>query len=122
MVGDTDTCDATLPTVSTIFARPKSSTFTVPSARSLMLAGFRIAMNDPLVVCCLQRFGNLLCGSQRFINRHRTFGDAVCQGGTVDELHYQRSLSAGSLEAIDRGNEARTKCERHRDQTEAARL
>jgi hypothetical protein len=39
-VGDCDTF-AALPTGSTAFASPKSSTFTVPSVLTLMFAGFR---------------------------------------------------------------------------------
>ena len=43
MVGDAVTSAACAPSASgcTSFARPKSNTFTVPSARTLMFAGFR---------------------------------------------------------------------------------
>jgi len=36
-------------------ARPKSSTFTRPSGRSMMFSGFDIAMDDAGVVCRGQR-------------------------------------------------------------------
>ena len=41
MVGDCDTSATCAPAGSIAFARPKSSTFTVPSGRTLMLAGLR---------------------------------------------------------------------------------
>ena len=36
-------------------ARPKSSTLTVPSGRSLMFAGLEIAVDDAVLVCRLER-------------------------------------------------------------------
>ena len=42
-------------------ASPKSSTLTAPSARTLMLAGFEIAMDDPLLVGRVERLGDLPC-------------------------------------------------------------
>ena len=41
IVGDIDRLVGAAPTGSSAFARPKSSTLTVPSARTLMLAGFK---------------------------------------------------------------------------------
>ena len=40
------------------FCEPKSSTFTVPSSRTLMLSGFR-SRNDPRVVRGFERVGDL---------------------------------------------------------------
>jgi hypothetical protein len=41
MVGDIETLADIAPVGSIAFASPKSSTFTVPSLRTLMFAGFR---------------------------------------------------------------------------------
>ena len=41
IVGDIEMVDAIAPTASRAFASPKSSTFAVPSSRTLMFAGFR---------------------------------------------------------------------------------
>ena len=44
---------------SSVFARPKSSTFTVPSARDLDVRGLEIAVDDALLVRRLERLGDL---------------------------------------------------------------
>ncbi len=60
-------------------ARPKSSTFNVPSARTLTLAGFEIAMDDPLLVRGFERLGDLPRDRQRLVEWHATLSDAVGQ-------------------------------------------
>ena len=58
MVGDCETLGDIASVGSSAFANPKSSTFTVPSDRTLMLAGFQIpwmmpARGRPLELCNL---------------------------------------------------------------------
>ena len=53
----------------TAFARPKSSTFTVPSGVILMFAGFRSRWTMPLVVGGVERIGDLPRDRQRLCNR-----------------------------------------------------
>ena len=74
MVGDIETLpDAAVPAGSTAFANPKSSTFTVPSSRTLMLAGFRIAVDDALLVSGFKRVGDLLRDGQGDVDREARF-------------------------------------------------
>ena len=47
------------------FARPKSSTFTVPSARDLDVGGLEVAMDDALLVRGFERVGDLPRDRQR---------------------------------------------------------
>ena len=60
MVGDVVASVLPADTGSRAFANPKSNTFTTPSARTFTLAGFRIAMNDALLVSRFQCFRDLL--------------------------------------------------------------
>ena len=54
------------------FARPKSSTFTVPSGVILMFAGFRSRWTMPLLVRGFERVGDLpRDGERRHVERHR---------------------------------------------------
>ena len=61
------------------FASPKSSTFTVPSGRTLMFVGLEIAMNDSLLMRRFKRFGNLLRNGQCLVERDSDLGDPVCE-------------------------------------------
>ena len=53
------------------FARPKSSTLTVPSGFTLTLAGLRIAVDDPPLVRGFQRLGDLAGYRKRLFQRKR---------------------------------------------------
>ena len=57
-------------------ARPKSSTFTVPSAPDLDVRRLQIAMDDALLVRGFERLGDLLRDRQRLVERHRPSRDA----------------------------------------------
>ena len=54
---------------SSALASPKSSTFTVPSGRSLILAGFRSRWTMPLLVRGFQGLGNLVGDAQGLVDR-----------------------------------------------------
>ena len=58
------------------FAKPKSSTFTVPSGLILMFAGFQIAMHDALFVRRFEGVGDLRRDAEGFFERHRPLGDS----------------------------------------------
>ena len=58
-------------------ARPKSSTFTVPSDRTLMFAGFRSRWMMPLLVRGFERLRDLLRDGQRLVDRNGAAGDTV---------------------------------------------
>ena len=53
------------------FARPKSSTFTVPSGAHLDVGGLQVAMDDALLVRGFERLGDLLRDRQRLVERNR---------------------------------------------------
>ena len=81
------------------FARPKSSTFTVPSARTLMFAGFRSRWMIPC--SCAASSASAICfaiGSASS-SRHRAARDALRQVLALDEFHHQRGDAAGFLRA-----------------------
>ena len=78
MVGDRSDRRRRRP-ASCALARPKSSTFTVPSGRTLMFAGFRSRWMIPCSCAASQRFGNLLRDRQRLVEWHRTARDALRQ-------------------------------------------
>ena len=56
IVGDIEALADIAPVGSSAFARPKSSTFTVPSGAHLDVRGLQIAMDDPLL---MRRFEGL---------------------------------------------------------------
>jgi hypothetical protein len=72
------------------FARPKSSTFTVPSSRTFDVGGLQIAMNDGLLMRGLEGFGDLSCNRQRFVDQQRSCADPIGERRSLDKLHHQR--------------------------------
>ena len=86
------------------FARPKSSTFTVPSGRTLMLAGFRSRWMTPF--SCAASSASAICRAiaQRFLDGDRAFRNAVGQRGPVDQFQDQRAHAARFFEAVDGGD------------------
>ena len=69
------------------FARPKSSTFTAPSGRTMMLAGLRSRWMMPLLVGGFERLDDLLRDGQRIFERHRTARESLGEVLPFDELH-----------------------------------
>ena len=84
------------------FARPKSSTFTVPSPAHLDVRGLEIAMDDALLVRGFERLGDLFRDRQRLVERNRAPRDAVRQRRPFDEFQHERRHAAGVFEAVDR--------------------
>ena len=58
-------------------------------------------MDDPLLVCRFERFGNLLRDGQRLVERDRAERDAPRQVVALDELHHDRTHTATFFEAVD---------------------
>ena len=104
IVGDCETLGDATPVGSIAFARPKSSTFTVPSGRTLMFAGFKIAMDDALLVRRFQRVSDLLRDGQRLVDRDRPARDALREVLALDEFHHERADAAGFFETVDVGD------------------
>ena len=91
IVGDCDTSGDAPPAGSSAFARPKSSTFTVPSGRTLMFAGFRSRWMMPC--SCAASSASAICfaigsASSSGIGAAR---DALRQIVALDEFHHERA-------------------------------
>ena len=69
--------------------------------RDLDVGGFQIPMDDPLLMCRLQSFSDLQGHWQRFVDGDRTFGNAICQGWTLDQLEDKGLSFADVLDAVD---------------------
>ena len=70
----------------------------------LDVRGFQIAMNDPLLVCGLERVRDLLRDRQRLVERNRAACDALRQVVALDEFHHERGDAPAFFEAVDAGN------------------
>ena len=103
-VGDCETSGfATSP--SKALARPKSSTFTVPSGRTLMLAGFRSRWMTPCSCARLERLGDLPRDRQRLVQRNRALRDPIGQRRAHRRAPVRRAPSCRLqrlFEAVDR--------------------
>lgn len=67
--------------LSNALAKPKSSTFTLPSAVSFTLAGFRSRWMMPFSCAAFQHFGDLPGQRQRFRQRNGTSDDTLASVG-----------------------------------------
>src|SRR5687767_8995481 len=90
--------------LSEALARPKSSTFTVPSGRTFTLAGFRSRWMMPCS-CAASRASDLAGNRQRLggwqsASRSRGF-DVFRKRRTLDELQHQRRPAVALLESVD---------------------
>ena len=104
IVGDCDTLGDDPAAGSIAFARPKSSTFTVPSGRTLMFAGFRSRWMIPC--SCAASSASAICFA---IGSASSIGIAPCamrsrERRPLDQFHHERGGAAGSFQAVDRGD------------------
>ena len=76
---------------SSALASPKSSTFTTPSARSLMLAGLRSRWMIPCSCAASSASAICLRDRQRLVEGQRAAGEALRQILALDQLHHQRA-------------------------------
>ena len=103
-VGDIDALAAAAPTGSIAFARPKSRTFTVPSARTLILAGFRSRWMMPC--SCAASSASAICfamgnASSSGIAPTR---DALREIVAVDKFHHESGHLPALFEAVYGGD------------------
>jgi hypothetical protein len=91
--------------VARLRARPKSSTFTVPSARSLMFAGFRSRWTMPCS-CAASSASAIFSRSDRASDERDGAGcDALGEILPLDEFHHEGGyMPAAFLEAVDGGD------------------
>jgi hypothetical protein len=73
---------------------------TVPSGRTLMLAGLRSRWNDAGIVRGLRAHRRSAAHRQRLVERQLDRGDELRQILALDELHDQRADLAGFFEAV----------------------
>ena len=83
------------------FARPKSSTFTVPSGAHLDVRRLQIAMDDALLVRRFERVGDLPRDRQRLVERDRSAARSAPRASALDQLHHERAHAAGLFEAVN---------------------
>ena len=72
------------PSPAMAFAKPKSSTFTVPVVPHLDVRGLQVPVDDPLLVCCFEGFGDLLRDGQGFVERNWSLLDPIRQRWPFD--------------------------------------
>src|SRR6202022_981606 len=104
IVGDCDTVDDAAPVGSMAFASPKSSTFTVPSRRTLTLAGFRSRWMIPC--SCAASSASAICfaiGSASAIG-DRAACNALREVSALDEFHHEGGDASAFFEPIDGGD------------------
>ena len=101
IVGESITGEAT-PSPVSAFARPKSSTFTVPSDFTLMLAGFRSRWTMPWL--CAHSSASAICLAMGSASSSASapLRDAVRQRRSVHQLQHQRQHAVGFFEPVDR--------------------
>ena len=91
------------PAGSCAFARPKSSTFTVPSGAHLDVGRLQIAMDDALLVRRFERLGDLLRDRQRLVERDRRRARSARERSSPSTSSMTSAVkSARLLEAVDR--------------------
>ena len=73
-----------------VFARPKSSTFTLPSGVILHIRGLQIAVHDAFLVRRFQRICNLRGNPERLLKRYRTSLNPIGQRFARNEFHHQK--------------------------------
>ena len=101
IVGDIDMLGDEPAAGSIAFARPKSRTLTVPSGRSLMLAGLRSRWMIPCSCAASSASAICLRDRQRLVERNRPLGDPIRQRRPLDQLQHQRRDAVGLLQAVD---------------------
>ena len=89
------------------FARPKSSTFTMPSGVILMLAGFRSRWTMPF--SCAASSASAICRAMASASRRWPAcgpapRDPLGQRVALDQLHDQRADAVDVLEPVDRAD------------------
>ena len=58
-------------------------------------------MDDALLVCGFERFGDLPRNGERLVERERTLGDALGERRPLDQLHDERAHAGGVLEPVN---------------------
>ncbi len=84
------------------FARPKSSTFTAPSGRTLIFAGFRSRWTIPCSVRRFKGLGNVFRDRQCLVERDRATGDPLREILTLNEFHDERVGGARFFKPVNR--------------------
>ena len=101
IVGEAVTSRPAVALAPATFARPKSSTFTVPSVANLDVRGLEIAVDDSLIVSRFERLGDLLRNREGFRERNRALCDPLGKRRSFDQLHDQRMDPVRVFESVD---------------------
>ena len=101
MVGDIVTLGLDEPVGSNAFASPKSSTFTVPSARTLMFAGFRSRWMMPCSCAASRASAICFAMGSASSSRHGAARQPLRQILALDEFHHEGRDAVGVLQPVD---------------------
>ena len=106
IVGECATFTDDAPSGSAIRARPKSSTFTLSSGVTLMLAGFRSRWTIPFSCAASSASAIWRASGERFFDRDagRVPRDPLGQRFALHQLHHQEVAAAGLLDTVERGD------------------
>ncbi len=83
-------------------ARPKSSTFTLPSGVTFTLRRLQVAVHDAALVGLLERLRDLAGDVDRLVDRQRAALQALGEILARDQLEHQERGAVGFLEPVDR--------------------
>ena len=86
------------------FARPKSSTFTVPAAVSLMFAGLRSRWMIPFSCAASSASAIWRASTSASSTGNGAAGKTLGEGRALDQLHYDGVAAACDFEAVDGGD------------------
>ncbi len=76
----------------------------LPGRGHLDVGGLEVAVDDTLLVRCLEPFRDLQEERDRLVDRDRAAGDAIGQRLAVDQLHDQEARALLGLEAVQGGD------------------
>ncbi len=101
IVGDIDTLADIAPVGFHRFREPEVEHLHRAISADLDVRGLQIAMDDPLLMCRFEGFGDLLRDGQRVVERDRATRDALRQIVALDQFHHERTHTARLFEAVD---------------------
>jgi len=101
IVGDIDNAALDAASAVASFARPKSSTLTVPSGRSVTLDGFRSRWTIPCSWAASSASAILPGDADGLVHRQRSAVETLRERGPFDELEDERGAVRPFLDSVD---------------------
>ena len=89
---------------------PEIQNLRLPFMGDKDICGLDVTMNDPFLVCGVQRVGNLNCQPQQFIRRDGLASDVVLERQPIQELHHDEGLPFALVDVVNRANVGVIEC------------